>query len=325
MKKRHSKKFSVISFFQSRNAKKGVLDQKTERKSIISELRSPYRKGLVLPDKIRKTKKTLPRFDRPKPSSAASKGKRILAIILAIGILCFAVYAILFSNYFAIENYTIEEDKNPVAEHGQITKILQKTLDKNLIFLNGDIIEKEILKNHPEIESVEIKKIYPQKLTVNFKKFPVAANIINVVNGIQKKFLVDSRGFLTEENNEKPYLPYIKIKTESFLKTRTFLLDNQKDSTETLNTVITAIKLFEEKFGMKIFNAVLLPKEREIHLYTEKFFYVMIDLQKNIGRQIEKLKIALPKLDIYQQPLVYIDLRISGANNEKVIFLPKSP
>ena len=46
----------------------------------------------------------------------------------------------------------------------------------------------------------------------------------------------------------------------------------------------------------------------------------MIDLEKDLLRQIEKLKKALPKLDIYNEPLLYIDLRISGTNTEKVIF-----
>ncbi len=34
-----------------------------------------------------------------------------------------------------------------------------------------------------------------------------------------------------------------------------------------LNLAITAIKLFEEKFGLKIFHAVILSREREVHLH----------------------------------------------------------
>jgi hypothetical protein len=47
---------------------------------------------------------------------------------------------------------------------------------------------------------------------------------------------------------------------------------------------------------------------------------VWLDLTVDIPQQLGKLKRTLPKLDIYHEPLEYIDLRIAGAESEKVIF-----
>ncbi|HLG25389.1 MAG TPA: hypothetical protein VI588_01160, partial [Candidatus Gracilibacteria bacterium] len=156
-----------------------------------------------------------------------------------------------------------------------------------------------------------------------YGKFPTVANIENMVDGIQKKFLVDSQGFLIEENLDQPDLPHIKIETSESLTVRSTFLQDPKRSVERLTYILNAINLFEEKFGMKVLYAQFYPREREVHLYTEKYFTVMIDMEKDLNRQIEKLKKALAKLDIYNDPLVYIDLRISGTDTEKVIFKRK--
>lgn len=74
---------------------------------------------------------------------------------------------------------------------------------------------------------------------------------------------------------------------------------------------------------MKVTNAEYHVREREIHLQTEKNFMVWLDMEKELNPQMEKLKKALPKINIYNTPLEYIDLRISGTDNEKVIYKPR--
>lgn len=259
---------------------------------------------------------------RPKPPSG--KAKKILALILSIGIGIFAVYAIFFSDYFLINNFKVQEEGTMVDNNVPINEILKQYLGKNLVLLNENSLSQEIKSTHPEIENLRVKKILPKTLVVEFEKFPTVANIVNIVDGIQKKFLVDSRGFLTQENNENPDLPYIRITSSTPLQIHANFISTTSKSTERLNYIIQAINLYEEKFGMKILYAEFKIPEREIHLYTEKSFYVMIDMEKDLNTQLEKLKKVLTKLDIYNEPLVYIDLRISGTNNEKVIFKRRS-
>lgn len=92
---------------------------------------------------------------------------------------------------------------------------------------------------------------------------------------------------------------------------------------ENLAYILNSSKTFEEKFGMKIVEMDFLKQARELHLKTEKGFELWLDTQIPFEKQFFKLKKAMSALDIYGQPLLYIDLRISGSNGEKVIFKRK--
>lgn len=297
------------------------------KESKISKLQSPYLKKL--PEPKRKSRKTIRKgsvvqsAQVKKTTYRNNKWKRTMATILSIGILIYAIYAAFYSNYFLVGNFEIEEEGTLIEDNDVINSILRSRLGQNLILLNEESLTSEILEQHPEIEKIDIKKIFPETIRVEYEKYPTMANLINMVGGIQKKFLMDSQGFLTEENVENPNLPYIRMETGEALSVRTTFLSGSKRSSERLTFMVNAINLFEEKFGMKILHAEYMRKEREIHLYTEKLFYVLIDIEKDLNSQINKLRKALSKLDIYNTPLLYIDLRISGTDTEKVIFKRK--
>lgn len=296
------------------------------KSSSISKLRSPYRQK-TLPEtrKLRKSRSLpiVPYASRIKDSKVSHRFKMVMATILSLGILFFSIYAIFFSDYFKVEEFIISEQGTVIDDYQKMRSILSKLLDQNLIFVSDKNLRTEIMANHPEIEKIAIKKIFPKTIKIEYKKYPTAANLVNVVNGIQKRFLLDSQGFLVEENMEQFDLPYVYLTTETPLNVRENFLSDQRKSAEQLTYILNSIYLFEEKFGIKILRADFQPIEREIHLQTEKYFTVLIDMQKNLNRQIEKLKKALPKIDIYNTPLQYIDLRISGTDTEKVIYKTK--
>jgi hypothetical protein len=110
-------------------------------------------------------------------------------------------------------------------------------------------------------------------------------------------------------------LPIIQIKKEGSLRMGSTVI-----SPDRLAFALEAIQSFEEKFGMKVIHGIYLNVEREFHLETERKFYVWLDMTMDLDYQLNKLKQALPKLDIYEENLDYIDLRISGINGEKIIF-----
>jgi len=301
--------------------------KKGERKSSnISHASSPYLKKLSIPERIKRRKSKTSPMALIKPAklkNPSNKWKKVLAIFLSIGIIAFSIYALFFSDYFTLEKYEVEEEDTVIENNEVINQILDQSLGKNLATLSeGDLIN-QIKTAEPEIQKLSIIKVFPKTIRVAYEKYPTVANLIDTVGGVQKKFLVDSQGFLTEENGENPNLPYLKIETKEVLPVRTTFLQDPKRSAERLNFALQAINLYEEKFGMKILYGQFKIRERELHLYTEKYFYVMIDMEKDIKPQLDKLKKALPKLDIYNTPLVYIDLRISGNNVEKVIFKRK--
>jgi cell division septal protein FtsQ len=308
-----------MSLFKKNNKKK------LGKESRISFTASPYlKKGPASEHKFSRTAKRKLNLATPKPSNNyIKKGKRILALILGIGIVLFTIYALFFSDYFLVTDFEVEEEGTLIESNDKINEILRHKLGENLFLINEKDLAEEIKKEHREIQTIKIKKIFPGKIRVEYEKYPTTANIINITEGIQKKFLVDSQGLLIEENTENPNLPYIRIETPEQLTIRTTFLEDPKRAEQRLTYMINAINLFEEKFGMQVLHAEFLKKEREVHLYTEKLFYILIDMEKDLNTQINKLKKALSKLDIYNEPLLYIDLRISGTDTEKVIFKRK--
>ncbi len=91
-------------------------------------------------------------------------------------------------------------------------------------------------------------------------------------------------------------------------------------SQDMLTVLLETAESFEGKFDMEVLEIHYLKRAREMHLYTERYFSVWIDLTQDIDLQLAKLKKALTEIKIYDAPLEYIDLRISGQNGEKVIY-----
>lgn len=89
---------------------------------------------------------------------------------------------------------------------------------------------------------------------------------------------------------------------------------------ETLKVLLETTESFEGKFDMEVMEIYYLKRARELHLFTERYFFVWIDLTQDVPLQLAKLKKALTEINIYEAPLEYIDLRISGQNGEKVIY-----
>ena len=295
--------------------------KKEGKVSNISKFRSPYLKKLTSGEgKIIRKKHGNLIIPPARIKTPSNRPKKILAAVLSTGIAAYAIYAIFFSDFFLIKKYKVEERGTIIETNEIINQLLEDKMGQNLVLLNEEQLIGEINTAQPEISKINVKKNFPDTITLEFEKFPTTANIINIVNGIQKKFLVDSQGLLTEENTENPNLPYIKMETKDPLQVRTTFLADGKRAAQRLNYIIQAINLYEEKFGMKLLYVEYKLREHEVHLYTEKYFYVMLDMEKDLAEQLEKLKKALSKLDIYSEHLLYIDLRISGTDYEKVIF-----
>lgn len=256
--------------------------------------------------------------------------------MIAIGIVGAGSYFIWFSGYFKITKIYIqyEEFQN---ENSDILNYFDDLKGKNYLFTNPTEKKANIQKAHPEINNVIVQKIFPNTIKISFTEFPITANVESIVNGKSiEKVLINSVGMVIYHDTENPNLPYIKVITTAEIDDTpqpptatpaitTPQVDDKSPiiSKENLTYLLSASKSFEERFGMKITELQLLPQARELHFKTEKNFEIWLDIQIPFEKQFLKLKKAMTTLDIYKTPLSYIDLRVSGANGEKVIFKRK--
>ena len=93
-----------------------------------------------------------------------------------------ATLIILFTTFiseknFTIKNLTINEirfENNKIVSNEELIKDLSFLYNKNIIFLNTLEIKKKLKKNS-FIESLQVKKVYPNKLVIKiFEKQPIA-------------------------------------------------------------------------------------------------------------------------------------------------------
>jgi len=93
-----------------------------------------------------------------------------------------ATLIILFTTFiseknFTIKNLTINEirfENNKIVSNEELIKDLSFLYNKNIIFLNTLEIKKKLNKNS-FIESLQVKKVYPNKLVIKiFEKQPIA-------------------------------------------------------------------------------------------------------------------------------------------------------
>lgn len=266
-------------------------------------------------------KSSLPIRDtsRYKPPSLLAKFSKILTLILSLSLFIALSYLIFFSNYFQIKDIVIanKDFGNETLAEG-IKNSITNTLGKNILFVDTKEISNKIINFFPELETVSIEKDYPNTLSIEFSQYPLVANVINESSNLRKNYIINSVGYTIKENLENPSLPYIRIKSDEPVNIETPLIERNK-----LDYILNTITYFEDKFGMAIKEIEYKKIPREIHLLTERDFYIWLDMQREAEEQLKKLKKALVKLDIYKENLQYIDLRIAGGSGDKIIYKRK--
>jgi hypothetical protein len=245
--------------------------------------------------------------------------KKLFTLLLIVGFIAFCIYLFFFSSFFNIREIVVS-NKNfeNQAISDQIKEDLKANVGRNIFMANTIELETKVLNVFPQLEKISISKKFPRSLSIEFSEFPLVANVVNESNVVKKSYIINSIGFAIKENLEDPKLPYIKIKTDEPINPKEAVIEKNK-----LNYLLDAKNYFEDKFGMKIIGTQYKPIPREARFYTDKGFYIWIDIQKPFEDQFKKLKKAIVKLDIYKENLEYIDLRIAGSSGDKIIYKRK--
>ena len=234
---------------------------------------------------------------------------RIILVAISIGALFYVFY---FSSVFSFNKVII---KNQTNLNQKIEQLLFQHKGENIFKVNLSDLEEKIKYTYTEINTVSITKKLPSTLIINIEEFPKAANIINESKTLKKSYVINQVGYIIKEDSQNKTLPYIKIKSDEPINPESQIISEEK-----LSYILDSMEYFEDKFGMKIIEANYKINAREVHLLTEKSFYLWLDITKPFENQLKKLKKILVKLDIYNELLSYIDLRIEGTNGEKIIY-----
>ena len=178
-------------------------------------------------------------------------------------------------------------ENNLILKENEIKKDLAFLYERNLFFLNTSGIEK-VLKKNDFIKSIEIKKIYPNKLKIKiFEKKPIL-----ILQNKKEKFFIDEDINLINYLDLEEYknLPIVFGKKENFeilyrdLKKTNFpidlienyyLFESNRWDLKTYKKKI--IKLPSENYIKSLKNFIDLRKENNLNKY--KVFDYRIDNQ----------------------------------------------
>ena len=243
-----------------------------------------------------------------------SSSKKLIAILGAITLII--AYFLFFTSFAKVKNINVIEGELE-SENTQIRRLVEPLRDRNILLIKPEAVEASLVNQIDNLAELKVKKRFPKTLIIEFAKFEKVANLTNYVGPqrIKKNFIINSSGILMEKDVINQNLPFIGLSTSKACN-----LGDHVSSKDNLNYMLEAKKEYEEKFNMKIREITFLDKAREVHLTTERNFSIWLDIEVPFKDQLNKLKNAIPKIDIYEDNLEYIDLRIQSAQGQKIIF-----
>ncbi|MCX6724812.1 MAG: hypothetical protein NTV20_01795, partial [Candidatus Shapirobacteria bacterium] len=175
-------------------------------------------------------------------------------------------------------------------------KISEFSLNKNILFFSRQTLIKKIKENFPQIDSIEIKKRIPDKLSFSLtSRKPVVALAVELAPDLGSTvsgqlqfsltgvyYLVDEEGVVVKKMEESQNLPLILFNHDPQLK------NGEKITQEEVQ------KTIEILMGMKL--RLLEPKVsrpvsfREIEIWLENEVLVLFSGQKDISVQLDSLQ-----------------------------------
>lgn len=248
---------------------------------------------------------------------------KIFKILFVLGLILGGLYLILLTKLFEIQKVEVNGEEDTLEEQTALNTSLQEYLGKNLLFIKSTALEEELAKKYPYLKAIAVNKIPLHTLKITLETFTKVANVrMDLEDGSNKYFILNENGYIVGTEQTLESLPLIVMDamgTSIDMQNGPFI-NQELIAKDTLDKIIGTKNDFEDKFDMQVLSIHYLKQAREVHLYTERFFYVWIDLTEDTETQFLKLKKALSVLNIYEASLEYIDLRISGQNGEKVIY-----
>lgn len=235
--------------------------------------------------------------------------KKIVYIILLILILNHLFPRLYKSSFFKIQKIyltsEIEIDKN----------FLLPFFNKSYLEINVGNIASQITKKYPEIDSIVIKKTFPNSVSLTvIKRTPVAIAVnglltqnsiegeasdsVNIKYGFEKKegqeFLIDIKGSLLEKKEVN--LPIIGLDLQNKVP------GDSMASPTVLFMLQTLQKLTEKPYW-------IVSQDEKIVFFNPDGSLVLLDSSKNLAEQLSSLQLITNRFRIEGRKFEYLDLR----------------
>ena len=257
------------------------------------------------------------------------------------------LYFLFLTSALEIQNIDVKGEADTSQEQTAIKAELQQYLGDNLLMFDVSGQEKALLSKYGYLKTLDIDRDFFHTISVTVETYPPVANVrIEFENNTSQYYVINEHGFIASIGTNLENLPMIVMDVTGTnmdipmaeespvepVEAPVEAVDTMPDEIneelipeDVLKTLLETADSFEGKFDMEVLEIAYLKRARELHLFTERYFSVWIDLTQDVPLQLAKLKKALTEIDIYGAPLEYIDLRISGQNGEKVIYKLGTP
>lgn len=249
---------------------------------------------------------------------------RIVYVFLAVSVLGAGIYFLFFSRVFKIKEITVRGN-DYIISASIISSFNDAMSEKKWFFLKNDNMnlfdldaaKAKIIKDFPRIDSLELKKDYPNKITVDIKEREIADILCQDQGGdmpinytFSKCFFVDKNGIAFD----------VAADTQGFLILK--ILDKRGGVIELNKKVLNPefiefVRQIKENFRNSINDNIKLlvlehPAQRELSALVGSW-KIIFNVSSSAKNQLMILKQILEKeVKDQRDNLDYIDLRVDG-------------
>ncbi|MDO8649614.1 MAG: hypothetical protein Q7R81_07620 [Candidatus Peregrinibacteria bacterium] len=256
--------------------------------------------------------------------ASAAYAVRKWALILVAGILLLMVGLVIFSPLVRVQEITVQRS-DPRVDIEDVQRILAPMFGRHLLFLPAHEVRNLLLAERPDIENVDVSKVYPWRLFVSVEMQPLIARLEidapqetpeeGAVPVAESGAIVDqSYDYLTTNGiyvtspskDLGMQLPLIRIVdwggrplplTHLLPPDMFMMMDN-------------AERALTSEFGHEILSREIHLRAREFHLETPQFT-LWFDTASPLDAQLKRYRVFLQTVGVADVK-EYIDLRIAS-------------
>jgi cell division septal protein FtsQ len=245
-----------------------------------------------------KSKSVYTRTEQDKEPANYNWFKILLFLVFLIG----AIYILIFSDFFKINDLEIKGYSHPETVEEVAEEMLSRNIfSRNIFFFNERELER-VLAGDSQIYEVNVERFFPNSINILIEE----AKAEIVWNTAGDNFLIDGRGVVMglAKDEKLPVVSdasNINIQSGERVASPTFINFIKEINTE-----------FEGSTETKISKIIILDILTDVHVLSSDGFVVYFDATKNASGQLKNLTRILEESRTAGSKLEYVDMRLDN-------------